>query len=348
MNRLFQSGYRFNFFQAVSLLEQFYRESVQPGEDGPLAQEVIRFRSSQKRSFPTTDVRKIDRRSDQRMQESALNSETVQMTLTFMGLYGVDSPLPAYFSDMIATLDDELREKDDADKEDGIQALRCFLDIFDHRFYSLFYRSWKKYRYHLQFETGGKDDFSRYMLSLLGLGTPALQNLVGVEASQLIGYAGILGQRTRCAAGLQELLSDYFGGIDAKIAEFMPRWVTIPDGYKACLGTGRGGAQMRLGESFTIGDKIRDMTGKFRITLAPLKLEAFRKFLPGGTDSKKLYQLVRFYAPDQLSFDVELLLKKEEVPPLQLGSKLAQFGWTTWLGKPQEDVVSIVFSFENI
>ena len=171
-----------------------------------------------------------------------------------------------------------------------------------------------------------------------------MQDLVGIEVSRLSSYAGVLGQRRRSAAGLQAMLSDYFGGIDTKIIEFMPRWVTIPDEYRACLGTGGGGVQLRLGETFTIGDRIRDFAGKFRVVLAPLKLEAFTRFLPGGADSHKLCQLVKLYAPDQLSFDVELLLSRDEVPPLQLGTGLAQLGWTSWLGKPQEDVVSIVFS----
>lgn len=347
IDRLFKAGYRFDFFQAVHLLEQLYPEAAHPGEDQPLGQEMIRFRSSQKRSFPATDVSKIQKKSGKHVREATQRSEIIQMVVTFMGLYGVDSPLPSYFSEMIATLREEDEEGDYDDRENGIRALRQFLDIFDHRIYSLYYRSWKKYRYFLQFEAAGEDDISQYMLSFIGLGTPALQDLVGVEVSRLISYAGILGQRNRCAVGLQQMLSDYFYGIGAKIIQFMPRWVNVPEQYRARLGTQRGGAQIRLGESFTIGEKIRDLAGKFRIVLAPLKFEIFRKFLPGGFDSHRLYKLVRFYAPDQLSFDVELVLEKEEVPPFQLGSDSVQLGWTSWLGKPQEDLVSIAFSFQQ-
>ena len=347
MNRLFQAGYRFDFFQAAYLLERFYRDAARPGEDGPLEQEAIRFRSNQKRNFPATDVRRIERKSGGRTRMITENPDVAQMVLNFMGLYGVSSPLPDYFSEMIATLDDEEDDEEEIydEAENGIRALRNFLDIFNHRIYSLYYRSWKKYRYHLQFEAGGEDDFSQYMLSLLGLDTPAVQDLIGVDVSRLISYAGVLGQRRRSAAGLQALLSGYFDGIDTKIIEFMPRWVTIPDEYRACLGAEGGGVPLRLGETFTIGDRIRDFSGKFRVVLAPLKLEAFQRFLPGGIDSQKLRQLVKLYAPDQLSFDVELLLSKDEVPPLQLGTGLAQLGWTSWLGKPKEDVVSIVFSY---
>lgn len=348
IDKLFKEGHRFDFFQAVHLLEKLYRNAAPPGEEGPLDQEAIRFCADQKRSFPAGPVYQINRKESEYDQKVTQRSHVIQVVLSFMGLYGVDSPLPPYFSELIAGLGKGDDETDDDEEEDGIKALRRFLDIFDHRIYSLFYRSWKKYRYYLQFKPGAGDSFSQRMLSLMGLGTPALQESVGVDPARLIAYPGIIGHRTRCATGLQGLLSDYFGGIGVKIIEFMPRWVPIPEQYRPCLGNGRNGVRACLGENVTIGGKIRDLNGKFRIVLALMNLESFREFLPGGTHSQELYKLVRFYAPDQLSFDVELLLKKEEVPTMQLGENLAQLGWTSWLGKPDEDEVSVVFSFDNM
>lgn len=376
IKKLCQEGYRFNFFQAVNVLERLHQSETRkgqafeeglsktgstvavvergdtthspslslasfapPGEEGPLSQEAIRFRASPKRDFPPAEIAHI--------RPAALNrNEVTLIVLTFMGLYGVDSPLPAYFSDVISVLSEADAEEEAVDPKDGensIRALRGFLDIFGHRIYSLFYRSWKKYRYYLQFKAGARDQFSQYMLSLMGLGTPALQDLVGVEFTRLIAYTGIMGQQARCPEGLQNLLSDYYSGIDAKVIEFMPRWVDVPDQYKTRLGV----AGTHLGKSITIGKRIRDFNGKFRVVLGPLKLEAFRGFLPGGTNSQELQRLIRLYAPDQLSFDVELLLRKEEVPPLQLGKRLVQLGWTSWLRNPHENIVSIVFSFDR-
>lgn len=346
VDRLFREGYRFNFFQAVYLLEKLYQDAAGPGEEGPLSQESIRFQASSRLSFPPGDVYSIEKRDGKYIQGVTGRSEIVRMILSFMGLYGVDSPLPSYFSAIIAGLSDK-EESDYKDGESGIRALRHFLDIFDHRIYSLFYRSWKKYRYYLQFEEGANDKFSQYMLSLLGLGTPALQDLVGVESSRLIAYTGIIGQQVHCAAGLRGLLFDYFDGIGVRIIEFMPRWVAVPERYRPRLGIDHSGTKACLSENVIIGGKVRDFSGKFRVALGPLNLEKFLRFIPGGADSQEFYRLVRFYAPDQLSFDVELLLRKEEVPPLQLGTGLAQLGWTSWLGKPRENVVSIVFSFDS-
>lgn len=317
IERIFREGHRFNFFQAVYLLENMYRDAAPPGETGPLDKETIRFRPNTGLSFPPTDICQI------RKEQADDGRETIKMILSFMGLYGVASPLPNFISELIATQDEETLP------------LQAFLDIFNHRLYSLFYRSWKKYRYYLQFSSEGNDRFSQYMLSLLGLGTRALSDLVGVPPTRLIAYSGVIGHRVHSSEGLRGLISDYFDGIEVNILEFMPRWVDIPE--QICLGP-----KTRLGENVVIGKKILDCSSKFRVVLGPLSLDDYRRFLPDGTDVQALYRLIRFYTPAQLDFDVELRLKKEEVPPLQLGNELAQLGRISWLGEPQEDVAIVI------
>ncbi len=59
---------------------------------------------------------------------------------TFLGLYGVDSPLPTAYLDYIAQ------------RRDGHEAMMAFLDIFNHRFITQYYRIWRKYNYLTSFE----------------------------------------------------------------------------------------------------------------------------------------------------------------------------------------------------
>jgi type VI secretion system protein ImpH len=343
IDKLFEEGYRFNFFHAVSILEKIYQDSVPLGAEGPLYQEKIRFRANPSLTFPASDIASIHKTIINSAQNQ--NTEIVQLVLKFMGLYGVNSPLPLYITKIISVLasHDEKHELVQESEEDGIKALRNFLDIFDHRIYSLYYRSWKKYRYYLHYKKEAKDHFSQYMLSLIGLGSPELQNMVGLDVSRLLAYIGIIGPQNRCPEGLQSLISDYFGGLEVKITEFVPRWVPIPQQFKARVGKGKKETRAKLGENINLGNRIRDFRGKFRIAIGPLRIEDFRKFLPGGSESKKLNFLVGFYMLNQFSFDVKLLLRKEDVPAMQLGSKDIQIGWISWLGKPQDDVVSVVF-----
>lgn len=83
---------------------------------------------------------------------------------TFLGLYGVDSPLPTSYIDDIAQ------------RREGHEAIEGFLDIFNHRMMTQFYRIWRKYSYPASFETGGRDATSQCLLGLVGLGIRGRRN----------------------------------------------------------------------------------------------------------------------------------------------------------------------------
>ena len=56
-------------------------------------------------------------------------------------------------------------------------------------------------------------------------------------------------------------------------------------------------------------------------------------FLPDGRAYEPLRALTRYFAGDELDFELELVLKKEEAPPCKLGeegSGATQLGWLTW------------------
>ena len=66
-----------------------------------------------------------------------------------------------------------------------------------------------------------------------------------------------------------------------------------------------------------------------------MSLADYRRLLPGGSSLRKLVAIVRNYVGDALSWDVNLVLKEDEVPRLLLGQQ-GQLGWTTWLGTRPE------------
>jgi type VI secretion system protein ImpH len=95
-------------------------------------------------------------------------------------------------------------------------------------------------------------------------------------------------------------------------------------------------AHAALGTSAVLGSRVWDRQGKFRICLGPLSLTEYESFLPGGVPLRKLVDWVRFYLSFELDWDVRLLLRKREVPPLKLG-RGGRLGWTTWLGERRTD-----------
>src|ERR1700676_820396 len=123
--RLFREGYGFHFFQAVRLLEQLRPEAVPVGRAGPPAAEGVRFRAHQSLSFPPSAIYGL---APPDGPEGA-----PAMTVAFMGLTGPSGVLPRHYTELLMRLEKDLRgpEKD---------ALRDWLDLFNHRFISLVFR----------------------------------------------------------------------------------------------------------------------------------------------------------------------------------------------------------------
>jgi type VI secretion system protein ImpH len=85
-----------------------------------------------------------------------------------------------------------------------------------------------------------------------------------------------------------------------------------------------------LGESTIVGSRVWDRQSKFRVRIGPLGLKDYERMLPGGDSLARVIAVVRNYTGDQLSWDLNLILKRAEVPPVRLGGA-GRLGWTTWL-----------------
>ncbi len=309
---LFRTGYRFDFFQAVRLLEAFFPDAPPPGMSANPAAERIRFRPNPAMVFPSSDVRSV-----------TLDEDGAEVMVTFMGLYGIASPLPIYLYEDLAT------------ETDDTLPLRHFLDIFNHRLYSYFYRAWKKYR------PGGiaeadRDDSTARFLAVAGLGTPGALTDAPVSIGRLAGFAGLLNRRVRNAEGLYTLLAAFTGGLKLEIIENVVRRVRVTQRPRL----GGGGPSATLGGSALLGATVLDAGGKFRVVLGPMGLNDFESYLPGGEKAEALGYLVHLYAPDFLDFDVLLRLETQHMPALRLGDRQARLGENTWVGRPPDAVLT--------
>ena len=269
--------------------------------------------------FPKTDIVSIEKTAPE-----AREWERFLVTVTFLGLYGTVSPLPSFFTENIYEDDDE----------DAVR-VREFLDLFHHRLISLFYRTWSKYRYAVQFQTSGKDDFSRRLLPLTGRAeTPELEP---VPRMQLLRCLGLLTQLPRSAASLEVFLSDFYDRLPVRVLQCVSRWVALKPDQKNALGE----RNSELGINCMPGERVLDHRGKFRIILGPLGFEAFLRFTPAGDEFKMLSSLVRLFLLDPLDFEVEVILRGDEAPRPEVSAEAPNFlGWTSWLvsGEPGEDL----------
>jgi type VI secretion system protein ImpH len=315
--QLFREGYHFNFFQAVRLLEKYFHDAPAPGETWDVRRERIFFQPHKALVFPAADIKRIE----------ALAEPTprARLVLTFLGLYGVDSPLPVYFYDDLAS------------ERPGTVALQDFLDIFNHRLYVYFYKAWRKYRPYVGHGTLDEDRRARRFLSVAGLGTQgALVQSPLPNALRLAGFAGWLAPHARHPEGVQKLLAVMLGGPAVKIEENVLRWVPLPE--RPTLAPGGG---FDLGKGAVIGARVPDRSGKFRVVIGPVDFDDYLTFRPGQTNACLVAFLVRLYAPDYLDYDVELWLDTSNIPPVRLGFGDVQLGMTMWLGQPPQAVIAV-------
>ena len=240
-----------------------------------------------------------------------------------LGMFGPNGPLPLHLTEYAR---DRQRNHDDP-------TFVRFMDVFHHRMLSLFYRAWADAQPAVSFDRPGSDRFTDRVASLAGLGMKSLRNRDPLPDLARFHFAGHLVCQTRNAEGLARMLAGFFE-VPADVEPFIGQWIDLPPSSWCRLGASR--ATGELGCTTTIGARVFDRQQKFRVVFGPLTMEQYDRLLPGRDSLRRLVALVRGYLGDEFDWDVKLVLKKEEVPPLVLGRQ-GRVGLTTWLlGRPCE------------
>ncbi|MFT5522514.1 MAG: type VI secretion system protein ImpH [Pirellulaceae bacterium] len=338
--------YRFNFFQAIRLMERIALEKrdLDPSEpadavgyDHSPAQEIVRFRAYPARSFPPCDIVSVEAVEHEDGRDSHL-----EMVVSFMGLYGPAGVLPPHYTQSVIR---ENRQKQ--------FALRDFLDLFNHRAISLFYRAWEKYRLPIAFERsramGEKNDVvTQRLKGLLGFGGAQMQDRFEVDDETFICYGGHFAHYPRNAVALQSMLADYLG-TDLDVLQFQGCWLKLEDDDVTAMPSMAKpmGSNCQLGLNAIIGDRVWSVQSKIRIRIGPVDYKQFCRLMPGSRKLKELGQLVRTYVGQAVDFDFQVLLDAESIPKLKLGGGGSPplLGFNTWLigDSASEDSEDAVF-----
>jgi type VI secretion system ImpH/TssG family protein len=111
------------------------------------AGETIRFSARTSLGFPPSEIYQL-----QRMENGQMS-----MTVEFMGLCAAISVMPAPYTEFLL---ERIRQKD--------HAMEDFLNIFNHRMISFFYRGWEKYRFFIEYERTRDDRLSTRLMDSAG------------------------------------------------------------------------------------------------------------------------------------------------------------------------------------
>ncbi|MFA0115931.1 type VI secretion system baseplate subunit TssG [Vibrio sp. SNU_ST1] len=310
----------FSFFQAVLLLEKHYQllpgsEFVAVGENKYFRQERIAFSVSPNLCFPKSDMEFISHM--ERADEQYSRIET-----NFLGLHGSSSPLPANYTEKLVG-----RDIDDNPVKD-------FFDFFHNRYTSLIYRVWKKYRYHVQYQSGAADKFSGRILHLAGLSNVIQESeAIGLDRAKILSYVNQLSTRTRSPKLISGIVAHYFSLPSVRIEEWIFRRVNIAECQRNQLNR----MNCTLGSNLHLGKSIPDLNGKFNLCIDNIDFETYRKFSYGEELHTTLVGLMRFILRDPMSWDLRLTVDIGSIPKNQLGQgNGASLGQTLWLGQASE------------
>jgi type VI secretion system protein ImpH len=228
--------------------------------------------------------------------------------------------MPLYYTELIL---ERMRQKD--------TTLAGFLDLFNHRFVSLFYQAWEKYRVTVAYERGERDRFSHILRDAIGLGTDFLEDRQIVRDDSLLFYSGLLGIHTRPAASLRQILWDYFD-VPVEVEQLVGAWHILEDNNQ-CKFDKSSTYSEQVGLGAIVGDEIWDQQSGVRVRLGPLTLKQYLDFLPTGTAYEPLQAILRFYSGWEIDYEVQLILKRKQVPGCQLGDDSDEgpkLGWVSW------------------
>lgn len=311
-------AYSFDFFQAVRLLRLLSPEREEVGGFAMPSEEAARFSSTPSLAFPPGEITEI-------LDEPG---RAPWVEVAFMGLIGNSGVLPLHYSRLVH-----------AEEREGKTGLRDFLDIFQHRLISLFYKRWEKSHFFVPLERGETDPVSGRLMEMLGLGSPLLRGQIGIPDQDLLFYAGLLGIQQRSGLGLEQIIQDYFQ-VPARVSQFVGSWYPLSEGSQCRLDDQVDENSPRLGEHTVIGDEIWDPQARACIRIGPLSREEYDTFLPEGENHRKLKALTTFFGDGQIDFDVQLVLAREDVPSFVLGGgdeEATPLGWASWIStRPRE------------
>jgi type VI secretion system protein ImpH len=286
---ILENGHRYHFHQLLFLLEQLL-----PKNNGASFDQQVKLRPDTSLAFPASDVRKV----------SAISGLRYEVVSRFLGLYGVDSPLPQYFLDDVTAQD-----------ESGKQ-VQAFLDIFNQRLYGLLHQAWKK-----QNPFTRLDDEGLYQRLVRGMTGQYWQSETNAMA-----FGGSFIGSGRNAESLEQVLQEALSLDELDIDTDIVSWVQIEDGLQL-----NGG--QALGLDTCLGDAIPVIGRKIGVRVGPVEHEVSQALQPRGDMGEKMADILREYLPDGVDFDVAIQLTPKYRHDWQLGSAKSILGVHSLIGE---------------
>ncbi|CNI32031.1 type VI secretion protein [Yersinia frederiksenii] len=306
---LSQDIWRVNFYRFCQLLEQASPNSPLLGGTSHPGTDPVRFRPWPGMGFPVSELKVVETEEDNPDLPPTVRT-------TFLGMYGVDSPLPSTYLDDIAL------------RREGHEALTAFLDIFNHRITTQYYRIWRKYAYPATFEAGGTDATSQCLLGLVGLGIPGTAEHIATPVSRFLALLGTMRLPTRNAEGIRALVNLLAPDTEATVVQHDPVKIHVTPRSRLSREN-----RVSLSQRATLGKTAKEANSRVKVTLLTSNPAEANGWLPGGSLHTDLLALMRVYLGYRSDVRLRLTVPVKLLPDPRLEkNRRIQLGRTGLLG----------------
>ncbi|WP_338516798.1 type VI secretion system baseplate subunit TssG [Erwinia aphidicola] len=296
-----------NFYRFCQLLEKQYPDRPPLGSTACPQDDAVRFSPWPGMGFPASELKSVEYSED--------DAAAPKVRTTFMGVYGVDSPLPTTYLDDISQ------------RREGHEALQDFLDIFSHRILTQFYRIWRKYSYPATFERGGTDTISQSLLGLVGLGIPGTASHIATPVSRFLALLGVLRQPAKTQEGVQALVQLLAPETQARVSPYCLRPIEIsqPLGFY-------GEQDFLLDGNSPLGDEVMDTSSQLLIELFTDSESEAQGWKPDGQLYQDFLVMLRVYLGWRFKAKIRLTVSTALLPVMPLGEAPFWLGMSGVLG----------------
>jgi len=298
---------RFNFYHFCQLIERATHSRLGTGRTPE--SDPVRFRPNPHLGFPAGELKRTETDPDNPALPPTVRTN-------FFGLYGVDSQLPT------AIIDDINQGRDGAD------AMATFLDIFNHRLMTQFYRIWKKYSYPATFEDGGTDTISQSLMALAGIA-----HSQDIPSSRLLAILPALLHPTHTAEGIAAVIRSQAPHTGVKVFPHHP--VKMPVAKRARLSLRDG---MTLDRHPILGDETTVAGYCVRVELSTENPDETKGWMPDGQLKQDVMTLLRTYLGCDYDVRLWLTIPTRLLPVPRLGDTGLFSGYNMMLGLSDDNL----------
>lgn len=308
--KLAEEPEKHHVFQAMRVIDAAYPDKPRLGESRRPRQDPVRLGQEAELAFPPSTIASFKPGTD---------TKPGTLINRAFGLFGPQGPLPLHLTEYART-----RQRNHRD-----HTIVAFANMLTHRMLTLLYRAWRSGQPAASYDRGD-DEFERRVAAIAGYRGDGLNNRDAVPDVSRRHFAAIMSQGSKNPDGLISVLSTFFD-VDVEIDQFVGCWLHLePDD---CWELGRPAG---LGQTTSIGSKVWSRASKFRLRIGPLDRDRYERFLPGTDGWDRLEAIVRSYIGDMFDWDVQLILKGDEVPRSVLGGS-TRLGQTSWVEPKRDD-----------